>query len=261
MKVTPIRTDRVVAGAGSLEAITDAWLPELPDRAVVAVASKIVSLCENRLVKSENASKLDLIARESDLYLKAPNDYGFHFTITRGTLIPAAGIDQSNVGGGYLLWPEDPQASANALRRHLDERFGHPVGVVITDSTCTPLRRGTIGVCVAHSGFRSVNDYVGTPDLFGRTLSVSSSNVAAGIAAAAVVAMGEGTEQTPLCVVDDVPFVEFQRRDPTPAELAALVIPPAEDLFAPFLGAVQWQTGGGGTSTHTETPNDSKARQ
>ena len=93
-----------------------------------------------------------------------------------------------------------------------------------------------------------MNDYVGTPDLFGRTLNVSSSNVAAGIAAAAVVAMGEGTEQTPLCIVEDVPFVDFQRRDPTPAELAALVIPPGEDLFGPFLNAVEWRTGGGGES-------------
>jgi F420-0:gamma-glutamyl ligase len=259
MRVTPIRTNRVVAGASTLEALTDAWLQQLPDRAIVAVASKVVSLCENRLV-TDDASKLDLIARESDLYLAAPNDYGFHFTIRHGTLIPAAGIDQSNVGGGYLLWPEDPQASADALRRHLDERFGHPVGVVITDSTCTPLRRGTIGVCLAHSGFRAINNYVGTPDLFGRTLNVSSSNVAAGIAAAAVVAMGEGTEQTPLCVVDDLPFVEFQRRDPTPAELAALVIPPAEDLFAPFLSAVQWRTGRGGASTVPLPPDDPERR-
>ena len=248
MKVTPIRTDRIAAGVTPLAALADVWLPELPDRSVVAVASKIVSLCENRVVRSEDTPKLDLIAGESDLYLTTPNDYGFHFTITRGTLIPAAGIDQSNVGGGYLLWPKDPQASANALRRHLDARFGHPVGVVVTDSTCTPLRRGTVGVCLAHSGFRAVNDYVGTPDLFGRTLNVSSSNVAAGIAAAAVVAMGEGTEQTPLCIVEDVPFVDFQRRDPTPAELAALVIPPGEDLFGPFLNAVEWRTGGGGES-------------
>lgn len=260
MRVTPIRTDRVTAGAVTLEALTDVWLVDLPDSAVVAVASKIVSLCENRLVTSDEASKLDLIARESDLYLTAPNNYGFHFTITRGTLIPAAGIDQSNVGGGYLLWPNDPQASADALRRHLDERFGQHVGVVITDSTCTPLRRGTIGVCLAHSGFRAVNDYVGTPDLFGRTLTVSSSNVAAGIAAAAVVAMGEGTEQTPLCIVEDLPFVEFQRRDPTPTELAALVIPPAEDLFAPFLGAVQWQTGAGGVAPVSVSPDDPEPR-
>ena len=55
--------------------------------------------------------------------------------------------------------------------------------------------------------------------------------------------MGEGTERTPICVIEDVPFVEFQRRDPSLEELADLRIPPEDDLFAPFLNAVPWTNG------------------
>jgi len=55
--------------------------------------------------------------------------------------------------------------------------------------------------------------------------------------------MGEGSEQTPLAVIDDAPFVEFQDRDPTVAELEPLRVPPEDDLYAPLLEGVPWQQG------------------
>lgn len=221
----------------------DRNLPELPNGSVVAIASKVVSLCENRVAPA-NRSKDQLIREESARYLPAAEPYDFRFTITRGTLIPAAGIDESNVGGGHLLWPKDPQRSANEVRSHLAARDGlDAVGVVLTDSTCMPLRRGTAGICIAHSGFRAVRSYIGTEDLFGRPLRVSEANLAAGLAAAAVLTMGEGAEQTPICVIDDLPFIDFQRRNPSETELRELFIEPERDLFAPFLNAVPWAAG------------------
>lgn len=249
MRITPIRTERVSAGSCTLGQLLDHHLAPLGERSVVAIASKVVSLCENRLAPAD-VSKTELVRRESDRYLPAAEPYGYQFTITRRTLIPTAGIDESNVGGGRLLWPEDPQRSANLIRRHLVARDGlEHVGVVITDSTCMPLRRGTAGICLAHSGFRAVRSYIGTGDLFDRPLKVSEANVAAGLAAAAVVVMGEGAEQTPLCVIEEVPFVEFQAHEPEAAELSGLFIDPDEDLFAPFLDAVPWQRGQGGSPT------------
>jgi dihydrofolate synthase / folylpolyglutamate synthase len=245
--VQPIRTVRVEAGALALERLVDESIDRISERSVLAVASKVVSLCENRIIAGDDTgrSKIELIRRESDRYLADVAPGGMAFTITANTLIPAAGIDESNVGGGYLLWPEDPQASANRLRRHLADRYGlREVGVILTDSTCTPLRRGTTGICLAHSGFVAVRDYIGTRDLFDRAFAVSQANLAGGLAAAAVVAMGEGDERTPLCVLEDIPNLTFQARDPTPSELGDLAISPEEDLFAPFLDAVPWHPGG-----------------
>jgi F420-0:gamma-glutamyl ligase len=129
----------------------------------------------------------------------------------------------------------------------LQARLGTPhIGVVITDSTCTPLRRGTTGICLAYSGFAAVKDYVGEPDLFGRPFRVSQANIAGGLAAAAVLAMGEGSERTPLCVIEDLPSVQFLDRDPTEDELDRARIPLDDDLFAPFLTAVGWKRGRGG---------------
>lgn len=137
------------------------------------------------------------------------------------------------------------QQTANHVREYLKQRFGlNRVGVVITDSTCHPMRRGTAGIMLAHSGFIAVNDYVGQPDIFGRLFDVSQADIAGGLAAAAVLQMGEGAERTPLAVLSDLPFVTFQDRDPSAAELAAININPEDGLFAPFLKAVTWLKGG-----------------
>lgn len=247
MKISPVRTDVVTSGKFDIVGLLDIYLDRVVDGSILAVTSKVVSLCENRVVSLSSNNKRDLVKQESQFFLAETDDYGFHFTITKDTLIPSAGIDESNGAGDYVLWPSSPQASANLIRRHLQDRFDiRRVGTLITDSTCTPLRRGTVGVCLAHSGFEAVNDYVGTSDLFGRPFRVSQANVAGGLAAAAVVAMGEGAESTPLCVIEDVPFVKFQDRDPSEAELDQTRIPVQMDLFAPFLTAVAWQTGEGG---------------
>lgn len=244
MHVRGVQTAVLSAGDLSVAALLDRYVDDVGERCVVAVASKVISLCEDRVVPFERASKLELIEQESERYLAKENPHGFRFTISQGTLIPSAGIDESNVGGGYLLWPEHPQTTANEMRRHLRGRFGlREVGVVITDSTCSPLRRGTSGICLAHSGFLALHDYVGQPDLFGRPFHTQGANVAAGLAAAAVLVMGEGSERTPICVLSDLPMVEFQQRDPSVEELAALFVPVDEDLFEPFLSAATWRAG------------------
>ncbi len=247
MHVTPIKTRKVTVPAPTIHEFLDASLSKLSENSVVAISSKIVALCEGRVVPVDGTDKEDLIKQESDYYLlKYISQYGHHFTITSNTLIASAGIDESNADGHYVLWPADPQKSANEIRAYLVKRFNlEKVGVIITDSTCTPLRYGTLGIVIGHSGFQALHDYRGQPDLFGRQLEFSRSSVAGGLAAAACVVMGEGNEQTPIVIIEDVPFVTFQARDPTSAELEEFYIQDKDDdLFAPFLNSVQWQKGG-----------------
>lgn len=245
MKVTAIKTDVIAAGAIKLTALLERCLHDLQEDSVVAITSKIVSVCENNVIPLEDIDKEQLVVRESDLYLPATlSRYGHHFTIRDNTLIPMAGVDESNGNGYYILWPKDAQRTANEIRAWLRRRFRlAKLGVVVTDSTCHPLRRGTGGIMLAYSGFRPLNDYVGKPDLFGRPFAVSQANVADGLAATATLLMGEGSEQTPIAVLSDLPFVHFEDEDPSPDELATLMIPLEEDLFAPFLQSVQWQKG------------------
>jgi dihydrofolate synthase / folylpolyglutamate synthase len=245
MKVTSVKTERITAGATELLPLLERVIPDVADGSVIAITSKIVSLCEGRVIPLDKIDKDDLVVRESDLYLPASvSKYRHHFTITNNTLIPMAGVDESNGDGQYVLWPTDVQGTASHVRAWAKQKFGlSRIGVIITDSTCHPLRRGTNGIMLGYSGFRALNDYVGRPDLFGRPFAVSQADVAGGLAAAAVLQMGEGAEQTPIAILTELPFVHFQDRDPTAEELAGVIIPLDEDLFAPFLTSVQWQQG------------------
>lgn len=246
MRVRAIHTPKVTSGSITLFDLLDQRLVNFPERGVLALTSKLVSLCESHTVAVDQVSKDQLAIEQSTKHLPVDlGGYRYRFTITGNTLIPAAGIDESNADGQYVLWPKDAQATCNAVRAYLSERFNcQEVGVIITDSTSQPLRRGSVGICLAHSGFLAANDYIGKPDLFGRAMHITVANVSGGLAAAAVLAMGEGAEQTPLAVISGVPFVQFQDRDPNEAELAFIHLKLEDDLFAPFLTAVSWQPGG-----------------
>ncbi len=52
--------------------------------------------------------------------------------------------------------------------------------------------------------------------------------------------MGEGNEQTPLCVLEGLPNIRFQDRPPTEAELALISIAPEEDIYEPILRHCRW---------------------
>ncbi len=245
MKVTAIKTHKITREDKDVFAVLDNYLPELAEGSVVVVTSKILSIIEGRIVKIGEVSKDQLVAEEAELYLpSSESKYNFSLTIKNSLLIPSAGIDESNGNGYYVLWPKDPQKWANDIRDYLVKRFNlKNVGVIITDSKTTPLRWGVTGAAIAHSGFSALNDQVGSPDVFGRVMQATKVNVMDGLAAAAVVVMGESSEQTPLAVIEDVPFVQFIDRNPTEGELKDLKINIEDDLYAPLLQSVEWEKG------------------
>lgn len=252
MIVTPVRTPVVTPHMMPLNRLIDQSIAELAEGSIVVITSKIVALCEGSVAKRTDTDHETLITREASQYL-APEQsrYGHHFTITNHTLIASAGIDESNADNQFVLWPRNPLQTARHVRDHLAARFSlKQVGVIITDSTCQPLRRGTSGIALAYAGFHGVKSYVGSDDLFGHRYRATHANISGGLAAAAVVTMGEGTEQTPLAILTDLPFVAFESTAPDAAELNIVQLKPEDDLFAPFLQAVDWQTGDG-----TATPN------
>lgn len=245
MKVTPIKTHKITIEDTDLIKVLERYLPKLKEKSVIAVTSKIVAICEGRLIKIGLVNKDKLIELESERYLpRNENKYHVSLTIARGHLVATAGIDESNGDGYYILWPKNPQRTANLLRAYFKKKFrlSH-LGVIITDSVTTPLRMGVTGIAISHSGFSSLNSYIGEPDIFGRKLEFTKVSVMNGLAAAAVVVTGEGKEQTPLAVVEDVPFIHFQDRNPTSKELADLKIVLKDDLYASMLTKVKWLLG------------------
>jgi putative folate metabolism gamma-glutamate ligase len=246
MQLRAVSTHKITRSDRNLLAILAAYLPVVAENSVLAVTSKIVAICQGRVVKRAGVDRQQLIEQEADWFLPpSASRYHVALTIKNNLLTPNAGVDESNGNGGYVLWPHEPQQVANQVRGWLCQHFGlEHVGVILTDSNPSPLRWGVTGFAIAHSGFQALNNYIGQPDLFGRPLRMTQANVADALAAAAVLVMGEGAEGTPLALISDLPFVHFQARDPSPAELQALTIERDTDLYAPLLNGVDWQRGG-----------------
>ncbi len=250
MKISAIQTHKITEQDKSIFAILEQYIDHLSENSVIAVTSKIISICEGNILKIENDEKLKdrLIEENSQYYLpRSGNKYNVSFTVTNNILSASAGIDESNGNGFYILWPKNPQESANRIREYLIEKFGvRNLGVIITDSKTTPLRWGVTGIALAHSGFNALYDYIGQDDLFGRPFVYEKLNIADSLAATAVLEMGEGSEQTPLAVIENIKNIEFQNRNPSQEELDDLRISLDDDLFAPFLKNANWKKGGRG---------------
>lgn len=247
MKVTAQKTKKITPKDTDIFMILDRYLLRLKDRSVVAVTSKIVSITEGSVVKMSEGDKDKLIIQEAEYYLpRTSSKYNIILTIKGNAINFSSGVDESNSNGYYVLWPKDPQKSANEIREHLTQRHKKKnIGVIITDTASVPLRWGQRGVFVlAHSGFSALNSYIGKPDIFGRPLKMTSASISDALGTAAVLVMGEGAEQTPLAVIEALPFVKFQQRNPTKKELLKLKMPLEDDLYAPLLKAVKWRKGG-----------------
>lgn len=254
MKVRAIKTHKITSKDDDILKVLDKYIERLEENTVVAVTSKIISICENNILKiedsidkqSSSAKKEELIRENSQYYLpRASSKYNISFTITSNILSASAGIDESNGNGFYILWPKNPQESVNKIREYLSGKFSlKNFGVVITDSKTTPLRWGVTGIALAHSGFLALKDYIGKPDLFKRPFVYEKLNIADSIAAAAVLVMGEGSEQTPLALFEDIENIKFQDRDPNDEELESLKIKLEDDLYYLLLKNAPWQKGG-----------------
>ncbi len=227
--------------------IFDKYLPKLEEKEIVAISSKIVATCEGRVVKEGTVDKDELVKSESQYYIpRETNPYNVTLTITRNILAAAAGIDESNGNGYYILWPKDLQRSANKIREYLCKKFKRKyIGVILTDSKTTPMRWGVTGIALAYSGFEGVKSLIGKKDLFGRKLEYTTVSVMDNLASSAILEMGESNEQKPLCVISDIPMVEFVDHNPTKKELDEWKITMQEDLYGEFLKNAPWKKGRG----------------
>ncbi len=161
-------------------------------------------------------------------------------TIKHGLILPSAGIDESNSAtDDYILYPLDPYASAKKLGEDLRARSGfNKVGVILTDSHTTSLRKGVTGVGLAHWGFRAIRSEVGREDLFGRKLKMTAVNVLDALSVAAVLTMGESSEARPIALLqyDQIEFTSSTSPD-------EIKIPLEEDLYGPLLLALKKKAG------------------
>lgn len=236
MKITSIKTEKVTQNSTKLVDFLDKYIDHLEEKSIIVITSKIISIMENRV---ELASKdIDLlIEKEADYISNTPNKYNRFLTIKNHAFISAAGIDQSNGNGLFVLLPKNPQKTAYDIYNHFLGKFKtKQFGVLITDSRSMPLRLGAAGVAIGFWGFAPLNSYIDQPDIFGRKLRFEQANVVDSLATAAVLVMGEGQEQTPLAIIEDSDFVKFNPNYPTKKELNEFYVTLDDDIFHQFYG-------------------------
>jgi len=247
MRIKAIKTKKFIPPQDDLYGEILSKVKKVPERSILAVASKVLSINQGRCISIDKVTDKDkLIKKEAEKFLprnKVPKGYAV-LTYKNKLLIPSAGIDESNAGEYYILWPKKIFESAWQIYKFIRQNYNvKDFGVIITDSHTVPLRRGVMGIALGYAGFKPLNDYRGKNDLFGRKFKVSTTNVVDSLAVAAVLEMGEGTEQTPLALITDVEYVQFTNRPYKPQDKnSRLEIPWQEDLYGPLLNAIKWKT-------------------
>ncbi|WP_437345070.1 coenzyme F420-0:L-glutamate ligase [Streptomyces bacillaris] len=201
--------------------------PGLVDGDVLLVTSKIVSKAEGRIVRAADreaaidAETVRVVARRGPLRIVENR---------QGLVMAAAGVDASNTPAGtVLLLPENPDASARAIRDGVRDALGVEIGVVVTDTFGRPWRNGLTDVAIGAAGVRVLDDLRGGSDAYGNPLSATVVATADELAAAGDLVKGKAAG-LPVAVVRGLPHVVA----PASADdsgARALVRGAADDMF------------------------------
>jgi coenzyme F420-0:L-glutamate ligase / coenzyme F420-1:gamma-L-glutamate ligase len=205
----------------------------------VVIAQKAVSKAEGRVVRladvqpserareiagDEDPRRIEVILQEAARVVRVRPPLVIAET-RHGFICASAGVDTSNAPeeGTLVLLPEDPDASAVAIRERLRELTGRELAVLITDSFGRPWRQGTIDVALGASGLEVMRDLRGRRDRIGYELHATMIAVGDEIASAAELVMGK---------LDGIPAAIVRGLEVAGSSSARdLVIPEERDLF------------------------------
>ncbi|MFE9572023.1 coenzyme F420-0:L-glutamate ligase [Streptomyces sp. NPDC006692] len=196
--------------------------PDLADGDILLVTSKIVSKAEGRIVEAADreaaidAETVRVVARRGALRIVENR---------QGLVMAAAGVDASNTRAGtVLLLPEDPDASAAAIRAGMRDALGVEVGVIVTDTFGRPWRSGLTDVAIGASGVRVLDDLRGGTDAHGNPLSATVISHADELAAAGDLVKGKAGG-LPVAVVRGLAHLAGE------GSAREMVRAPADDMF------------------------------
>lgn len=245
ISIIPVPIDKDVTKGEDLVALVIDSLRKrrigLKDGDILAITHKIVSKAEGRIVnlasvkpsrRAQNIARkhkkdpriVELILNEAKEIVKV--ERGIIIVETKhGFVCANGGVDQSNVKGGCVsLLPVNPDKSADRIRRKFEKRENVRIGVIISDTFGRPFRTGQINVAIGASGFKTLVDYRGQKDHFGKELKVTEIAIADELAGAAELVMGK---------LDHVPVAIIRGFKPQKGKdsAASLIRKPEDDLF------------------------------
>lgn len=190
-----------------------------PSKEALEIAEKTGK--EPELVESIINNSNEIIAVGPD-FIISETKHGF--------VCANAGLDESNVEKGIATpIPEDPDKSAEIIRKNIGKVSGKEVVVIISDTQGRAFREGAIGTAVGISGMNPLWDRKGEEDLYGRELQTTSIAVADELASTASILMGQANEGIPVVIIRGVNYVGNLKNDKATSK--DLIRPKKYDIF------------------------------
>jgi coenzyme F420-0:L-glutamate ligase/coenzyme F420-1:gamma-L-glutamate ligase len=170
---------------------------------------------------------VEVILRESKSIVRM--DRGILITESKhGFVCANSGVDKSNVPGERIvaLLPENPDASAEKIRKEIKRLTGCDVAIIISDTHGRPLREGEINIAIGVAGMKPIRDRRGEKDLFGYVLRIKQTAIADELASAAELVIGQADEGVPVAIIRGYNYPKSES-----AKATDMIMSKEKDLF------------------------------
>ena len=190
---------------------------QLQDRDIVIVASTVVAKAEGEIFRLEEVTAGEkaleiaarigkdarfvqaVLSRSREVLVEKPF---MLVTTLAGHTCVNAGVDESNIEDGFLLYPpENPDLSAARLGERLETLSGKKLSVIVTDTNGRAFKIGQTGAAIGVYKIKPVKRWIGEKDLFGKVLEITEEAVVDELSGAANLLMGEGAGGIPVVVI------------------------------------------------------------
>jgi len=211
---------------------------------IIVITHVIVSRAEGNVVNLDSVVPSDFAKAFAQQFDKDPNltevvlreskgivrmGDGKLITETKhGFVCANSGVDQSNVPGekNVALLPNNPDRSAQEVRRKIRKLTGKNVAVIISDTHGRPFREGEINIAIGVAGINPLRDRRGEKDLFGYVLRVKKTAIADELSSAAELVIGQADEGIPVAIIRGYQYPKSEG-----AKATDLIRPKEKDLF------------------------------
>ncbi|MEM3699572.1 MAG: coenzyme F420-0:L-glutamate ligase [Candidatus Bathyarchaeia archaeon] len=211
---------------------------------IIVVTHVVVSRAEGKIVNLDDVmpsafaksiaeqygkdpALVEVVLRESKSMVRM--DRGILITESKhGFVCANSGVDKSNVPGEKIvaLLPENPDESAEKIRKEIKRLTGCDVAVIISDTHGRPLREGEINVAIGVAGIKPIRDRRGEKDLFGYVLRIKKTAIADELASAAELVIGQANEGIPVAIIRGYNYPKSES-----ARATELIMSKEKDLF------------------------------
>ncbi|RKX79233.1 MAG: hypothetical protein DRP87_03885 [Spirochaetes bacterium] len=151
---------------------------------------------------ASRAESLDKAARDPEKALAALKNTSCELITLRDGLFSAnAGLDSSNHPAGIAsVPPSKPDELARRIRKEIEDRTGHRIAVIITDTEwISPT--GTLDCARGSSGIQVNSRKLGEADLYGKPKYGGLDSIVDEIAGASALLMGQTSEGIPVVIL------------------------------------------------------------